>query len=211
MLSIVIPIYNEEKLVGEMLSRVLKVTEGIPLEAEILCIDDGSDDHTLKKLLEVKKEDSQVKIISLSRNFGLQAALTAGLEFANGERIIIMDGDLQDPPEEIPGLLKTMESGNYDLVVGTRTERREKGIKKFLIRLFHRIFNINILKSDISDFGNFCVLNKEVKHAILSMKEKVRYFPGLRNIVGFRTGYLEYNRVSCGTDGDPERRVAGVG
>ncbi len=203
MLSIIIPIYNEEKLIDEMLSRVLQVTGSFPDKVEVLCVDDGSIDASLDKILAVKKNNSSIKAISLSRNFGLQAALAAGLEHAQGERIVIMDGDLQDPPEVIPELTGAMTSGNYDLVVGTRTERCEKGLKRLLIRLFHQIFHVNILKSDISDFGNFCILNKDVKLAILSMKEKVRYFPGLRNIVGFKTGYLEYNRDKR-FSGDPK-------
>ncbi len=108
MISVVIPLYNESILVDRLLSEVIKNVEAEKEPFEVVCVDDGSTDDTLNKLLMFRKETPEVKVISLSRNFGLQAAITAGLEFSKGERVVIMDGDLQDPPEVIPQLLQKM-------------------------------------------------------------------------------------------------------
>jgi dolichol-phosphate mannosyltransferase len=194
MISLIIPLYNEEKLVGELTDRCLGVLNKIGEEFEIIFVNDGSMDHTLEKLLHRKESEKRISIISLSRNFGHQAALTAGLDFASGDFIAMMDGDLQDPPELIEKMYSLLKSGTFDIVNGKRKSRKESFLKRIVISMFHKIFkNVSGL-NEIENTGNFSMFNKSVLHAIRSLKEKIRYLPGLRAFVGFRQGFVEYDR-----------------
>lgn len=194
MISLIIPLYNEEKLIDELIDRCLTVLNKIGEEFEIILINDGSTDRTLEKLLHHKETENRISIISLSRNFGHQAALTAGLDFANGDFIAMMDGDLQDPPELIEKMYALLKTGTFDIVNGKRKSRKEGFLKRALISLFHKIFkNISGL-DEIENTGNFSMFNKSALYAIRSLKEKIRYLPGLRAFVGFRQGFLEYDR-----------------
>ncbi len=194
MISLVIPLYNEEKLVDELMSRCLKVLNEIGDDFELIIIDDGSKDQTLEKLIHLKKNEKRIKIISLSRNFGHQAAITAGLEFARGDFVAMMDGDLQDPPELITEMYILLKSGSFDIINGKRKSRKEGLQKRLLISIFHKIFgNVSGLK-EIENVGNFSMFNRSVLLALLSLKEKIRYLPGLRSFIGFKQGFIEYDR-----------------
>ncbi|MBC6418653.1 MAG: glycosyltransferase family 2 protein [Prochloron sp. SP5CPC1] len=137
-ISIVIPIYNEEDNIGELYGRLVKVIERLEYEAELIFVDDGSRDRSLQLMAEIHNQDSRVRYLSLARNFGHQIALTAGLNFAQGEAIIVMDADLQDPPEIIPKLIEKWRQG-YHVVYGQRiTRRQENWFKRTMAYIFYR-------------------------------------------------------------------------
>ena len=194
LISIVVPFYNEELLVHEFVKRVNAACQGSSYQVEIVAVDDGSSDNTLPLLLTMREKYKNIKIISLSRNFGLQAAIHAGIEHAKGELIVVMDGDLQDPPEQIPELVDTLLKDDLDILVGRRESRKERWPKRQLIKWFHRLVEPNFPGSGKYDTGNFCVLKRVVATALLNSGEKKRYFPGLRSYVGFHTGYFDYDR-----------------
>jgi len=141
MISVVIPLLNEEQLVSRLLDEVFLSLEKIGETYEVICVDDGSTDSTLRRLVEIRQERDVVKIVSLSRNFGLQPAMTAGLDYAAGEYVVIMDGDFQDPPELIPVLFEKMQATGADIVTAVRESRNEPYSKKIYINIFHRIFD----------------------------------------------------------------------
>jgi len=168
----------------------LNITE----EFEVLLVDDGSTDDSLAKMLLFNHRDKRFKIIKLSRNFGLQAAYTAGLTYTTGEYVVMMDGDLQDPPELIRQMYISLIESDNDVVYGKRKSRNEGWFRKMMMYGFHNIFK-RILKTDSSDnVGNFAIFKSCVKTAILAHAEKTRYLPGIRTQVGFKQGHVLYNR-----------------
>jgi polyisoprenyl-phosphate glycosyltransferase len=194
MISVVIPLLNETLLVIRLLDEIFSNLKKISDQFEVVCIDDGSTDDTLEKLLAFKKEHNELKVISLSRNYGLQAALTAGIEFVSGDYVILMDGDFQDPPEIIPVLYKKMVSENADIVTAVREQRNEKFSKRIYFNLFHRIFSNISEGKQIAGAGNFCILNRRAHQSILKFTERNRYFPGIRNFIGFKHSFVLFNR-----------------
>ncbi|MFA9388338.1 MAG: glycosyltransferase family 2 protein [Prolixibacteraceae bacterium] len=194
MISVIIPFYNESQLVEPMVKEVQKALNSIGDSYEIIAVDDGSTDHTFELLANLKHNLPELKIVSFSRNFGLQAALTAGLDYANGEYVSLIDGDFQDPPELIVEMYHTLKQNQFDLVIGKRTSRNEVTSKRMAIRAFHLIFDRITDLEDIYNTGNFCMMKREVVLAILDIKESSRYFPGLRSFVGFKRTYLHYDR-----------------
>ena len=194
MLSLVIPVFNEESLIDELMHRTKSALESFINDFEIIIVNDGSTDHSLDKLLQWHKADSRIKILSLSKNFGHQAAFTAGLEHAKGDIVAMMDGDLQDPPELLSEMYKKITEEHFDIVSGKKTGRKgNKGRNAYAV-LFHLLFrNIGEMKN-IENYGNFSMMNRKALDALLSMKEKVRYLPGLRTFIGFNQGWVEYVR-----------------
>jgi dolichol-phosphate mannosyltransferase len=205
MISLVIPVYNEAAVIDELLSRSMATLKSIDEPFEIIIVDDGSEDGSLQKLLQYHKQDNRIKVIELSRNFGHQAAFTAGLKRSVGEYTVMMDGDLQDTPELIKDMYEKMKSGKFDIVNGYRTTRAEKGFRGLLFNLFHKIFAIIIGKKDVEKIGNFSMLNRSSLEALKQLKEKTRYLPGLRTYVGFRQGFLDYDREGR-KEGKPKMR-----
>lgn len=205
MISLVIPVFNEEAVVDELVDRSLHTLKSIGEPFEIIVVDDGSSDKTLDKLLHQRKADNRIKVIELSRNFGHQAAFTAGLKRSVGEYTVMMDGDLQDAPELIPEMYHTMISGKFDVVNGYRTSRAEKGLKGFLFAAFHKVFALTLSERDVENIGNFSMLNRPALEAMKQLREKTRYLPGLRNYVGFKQGTLDYDRVAR-KQGKPKMR-----
>jgi len=194
MLSLVIPIYNEEKLIDELVRRTVAAIESVTGDYEIIFVDDGSADKSLDELLRHRERNSKIKILSLSKNFGHQAAYTAGLEHASGNIIGMMDGDLQDPPELIPQMFRKITEEDFDIVSGKRTGRRGHMGRNLSAVLFHLIFrNIGDIKN-IENYGNYSLMKRIAVNALLAMKEKVRYLPGLRTFIGFKQGSVEYVR-----------------
>lgn len=194
MISVVIPLLNESNLISQLIEEVFKNLLSTGEAFEIICVDDGSTDTTLQKLLEFKNKNSELKVISLSRNFGLQAALTAGLDFAQGDYIIMMDGDFQDPPELIPVLFKKITEDKADIVTAVREQRNEKMSRKIFTSIFHRIFSQISEEQQVAKAGNFSILNKKAHKSILKFSEKNRYIPGIRNFVGFKHEFIVFDR-----------------
>ncbi|MCK5367079.1 MAG: glycosyltransferase family 2 protein, partial [Cyclobacteriaceae bacterium] len=205
MISLVIPIFNEEAIIDELLYRSLTTLKEIERPFEIIIVDDGSKDNSLKKLLEHRKNDGRIKVVELSRNFGHQAAFTAGIRRSKGEYTVMMDGDLQDTPELIKDMFEKMKSGSFDIVNGYRKSRAEKGIRGLMFRLFHKMFAIIINNKDVENIGNFSMINRAALEAMKQLKEKTRYLPGLRTYVGFRQGFLDYDREDR-KEGKPKMR-----
>lgn len=194
MLSLVIPVFNEEKVIDELLKRTTSVLNSFIQEYEIILVDDGSTDGSLAMMLSWQRIEKRVKILSLSKNFGHQAAYTAGLEHARGDIVAMMDGDLQDPPELLPQMYRMITGEGYDIVSGKKTGRKGKTGRNIWFYLFHFLFRrIGEIKN-IENSGNYSMMKREAVDALLSLKEKVRYLPGLRTFIGFNQGFVEFVR-----------------
>ncbi|MBU0764399.1 MAG: glycosyltransferase family 2 protein [Bacteroidetes bacterium] len=192
--SIVIPLFNEEELVSILYERTISALTKITDDFEIVFVDDGGTDNTLNNLLTIRKTDSRVKVLELSRNFGHQAAYTAGLNVAKGAYVVMLDGDLQDPPEVIQKMYAKIKEEDFDIIYGKRTDRHENIAKKLTIKIFHYVFNrMNRLHAP-ADVGNFSVISRPALDAFLRLNEKNRYLPGLRYYIGFKQGCIEYER-----------------
>ena len=194
--SIVVPIYNEEETITKLYNRIIAVGEKWNESFELLLVDDGSYDSSLDLMREICSNDSRVRIISLSRNFGHQAAISAGISKALGKAVIIMDGDLQDPPEELYRFINKWKEG-YDVVYAIRKKRKENIFKKSSYYLFYRflkvISNINIPL----DSGDFCILDRKVVNTLVNeMPENNRFVRGLRAYAGYKQIGVEYDRDS---------------
>src|SRR6185436_4973124 len=179
LLSIVVPCYNEEAVVRELHGRLVGVLEQMPETAfEIVYTDDGSHDQTPYILLQLQASDSRVRVVSLSRNFGHQIATTAGLEHASGDAVVIIDADLQDPPEVIPEMIERWRDG-YEVVYGLRVRRAgETTFKRWSAKLFYRLLN-RLSEIEIpSDVGDFRLLDRRVVDVLLAMPERDRFLRG---------------------------------
>ena len=185
-LSVAVPVHNEETVLPELLRRTRAILDGLAGGPhQILFVDDGSSDGTLAILEEAAQADPRVTAISLSRNFGHQAALTAALEYVQGDAVVLMDGDLQDPPESIPLFIERYREG-YDVVYATRASRKESWGLKFCYYLFYRL---QAMLSEIRlplDAGDFGLMSRRVVDLLRRMPERHRYLRGLRKWVGFR-------------------------
>ena len=194
MLSLVIPVYNEEALLDELLKRTISAIESFIADYEIIFVDDGSTDSSLQKLLGYRKLNKRIKILALSKNFGHQAAFTAGLEHTSGEIVAMMDGDLQDPPELLAEMFRKISADEFDIVSGKKSGRKGRKGRNVWSVLFHIIFRqIGEIKN-MENAGNYSMMNRKAVDALLSMREKIRYLPGLRTVIGFRQGYIEFIR-----------------
>lgn len=198
-ISVIVPCYNEAKVLNIFYEEILKVKQIMRqknLQLEIIYVDDGSKDETLKIIHEIKKEDNDVKYISFSRNFGKEAAMYAGLENAKGEYVVILDVDLQDPPSLIPEMYESIKNEGYDSVATRRVSRKgEPIIRSLLAKLFYKIMR-KISDSDIQDGArDFRMMNRKFVDAILSMSEKNRFSKGIFGWVGFKTKWLDYENI----------------
>jgi glycosyltransferase involved in cell wall biosynthesis len=199
-LSLVVPIFNEEVALEPFFDRVVATAEHTTPDYEIVCVNDGSVNGTLAKLIMARADNSRIKIIDLSRNFGKEAALTAGLEYATGDALIPLDADLQDPPELIPQLVAKWREG-YDMVVAVRRDRSSDSItKRFsasaFYRLIHRLSDVPVP----AHAGDFRLLDRRVAEALKLLPERTRFMKGMFAWVGFRQATITYVRP---------RRVAG--
>ncbi len=194
LISVVIPVYNESELIHELYNAVTKALTNFTQDFEVICVNDGSTDDTLQKLQHCHQKDKRFKVLNLSRNFGHQAAYTAGLTYAKGNFIAMMDGDLQDPPELLQAMYQKAIENNADVVYGRRTERHESFFKKLSISSFHFIFNkLSNIKAP-PNVGNFSVMNRKALASFLALDEKNRYLPGLRFFIGFKQDFVDYSR-----------------
>lgn len=193
-ISLVIPLYNEEDVVPELLNRCIDALEKISKEFELILVDDGSTDGTLDSLKMKREKDPRIKVLQLSRNFGHQAAYTAGMEKAEGKYIGLMDGDLQDPPELLAEMHMILSADKADVVYGKRTGKTNLKGRSVLTKWFHKGFkNLSGLE-DVENVGNFSMMNRPALLAMLKFTEKTRYLPGIRSFIGFRQEFVEYQR-----------------
>src|SRR5574344_581353 len=195
--SVVIPVYNEEQVVEECYVRVSKVLYSLKdkeYDYEIIFVNDGSKDKTLELLENIAKDDKKIKIVSFSRNFGHQMAVTAGLKYTTGDAVVIMDSDLQDPPELIPDMLIMWTQGN-DVIYGKRKSREgESKFKLFTAKAFYNTLN---KLSDVEipkDTGDFRLLDRKVVNVVNALTEHNKFLRGLFSWVGFKQKALEYER-----------------
>lgn len=195
MISIVIPIYNEEENLQNLYTRLTNAAPSWKEDYEIVLIDDGSRDNSLTMMRVMAEKDSHVRVIKLSRNFGHQPAISAGIQEAKGDAIIIMDGDLQDPPEELYRFLDKWREG-YEVVYAVRTKRKEGFFKKLAYSSFYRIM---AAISDIEiplDSGDFCVMDRKVVNVLVhDMPEQIRFIRGMRAYAGFKQIGVTYERA----------------
>ena len=193
-LSIVVPMYNESECIDRFFDELLKVLAEITENYEIVCVNDGSQDDTLERLVGYFEKDPRVVVIDLARNFGKDKALTAGLDYARGRAVIPIDADLQDPPELIKELVKKWKEG-YEVVYAKRTTRAgEPWIKKISANLFYKILD-RISYVDIPrNTGDFRLMDRQVVEAVKRLPERTRFMKGIFAWVGFRSVAVEYER-----------------
>ena len=194
-ISVVIPMYYEEEVAEECYKRMTGVLKGIEnYEYEIIFVNDGSKDKTLSILERIANEDKNVKVISFSRNFGHQCAVTAGLQYVTGDAIVIIDADLQDPPELIPEMLKLWEEGNEVIYGKRKTREGESKFKLLTAKMFYNTLNA---LSDVDipkDTGDFRLVDRKVVDVINSLPEHNKFLRGLFSWVGFEQKAFEYER-----------------
>lgn len=195
MISIVIPIFNEEENLQNLYTRLTNAAPSWKEDYEIVLVDDGSRDSSLKMMRAFAEKDAHVRVVKLSRNFGHQPAISAGIQVAKGDAVIIMDGDLQDPPEELHRFLEKWREG-YEVVYAVRTKRKEGFLKKMAYSTFYRIL---AWISDIEiplDSGDFCVMDRKVVDTLVrEMPEQIRFVRGMRAYAGFKQVGVTYERA----------------
>jgi glycosyltransferase involved in cell wall biosynthesis len=192
--SFVIPLYNEEGVLPELHRRLAAVAAELDGPAEFILVDDGSADRTREIAERLRADDERVKLVSLSRNFGHQLAISAGLDFASGDAVVIMDGDLQDPPEVVPEMAQRWRDG-YDVVYAVRAARAgetrfKRGTATLFYRLMSKLTSIEIPR----DAGDFRLVDRRVASIVANMREPDRYLRGMFAWVGFRQTAVPYER-----------------
>ena len=194
--SIIVPCYNEEESIPLFYKEIKKVFSKINYKLELIFVNDGSKDKTLELIRNLSKKDKEANYISLSRNFGKEAAMWAGLKHSTGDYITVMDCDLQDPPTLIPEMLCLIEEEDYD-VVGTRrvTRKGEPPIRSFFARMFYKIINKMSKVEMVDGARDYRMMTRQVVDNLLTLKEYNRYSKGLFSFVGFKTKWLEYENI----------------
>lgn len=195
-ISVIVPCFNEEVVLAETTRRLTASLEQIGRSFEIVYVDDGSRDSTPRILADLHASDSRIRVVRLSRNFGHQIAISAGLEYASGAAAVLIDADLQDPPEVISEMVELWKQG-YDVVYGTRQHRDgETAFKTLTAKWFYRFIN-HLSEVPIPlDSGDFRLLDRKVVEALLAMPERDRFVRGMVSWVGFRQGSVTYDRAS---------------
>lgn len=193
-ISVIIPVYNEEKVLAELYERLCTIIRQITMKYEFIFVNDGSNDNSLLELIKLAEKDVRVYYINLSRNFGHQVAVTAGIDACKGQAVVIMDGDLQDPPEVIAELYSKY-TGGFDVVYAKRTERKGEGFfKRFSARLFYRILQ-NLTSINIPvDTGDFRIVDQKVIHYLRQMPEQNKFLRGQIAWLGFRQTEVLFSR-----------------
>jgi glycosyltransferase involved in cell wall biosynthesis len=194
LLSIVVPAYNEQEVLPEFHRRTAAVLDAIPMQAEVIYINDGSRDGTLQVLRRLKAEDARIGIVDLSRNFGKETALTAGLDVARGDAVVVIDADLQDPPELIPELLRRWNEG-FDVVYAQRESRDGESVaKKVTAYAFYRLIQRMSRVEIPPDTGDFRLLSRRSLDALKQLREQHRFMKGLFAWIGFPQVAVRYRR-----------------
>lgn len=195
-LSVIVPVLNEEESIPLFLEKMRQVSRELPVEVEYWFVNDGSNDNTQAVLNALNNSDSNIHFIDFSRNFGKEAALYAGLEYAKGDYIGVMDVDLQDPPELLPEMLRGVMSGEWDAVGSRRINRiGESRIRSFFSDLFYKLVNKISSTQLVNGARDYRVMTRQMVDAILSMPEYNRFSKGIFSWIGFRTKYLEFENV----------------
>jgi len=188
-ISVVSPVYGAENIISELLKQLHENLSTITNNYEIILVNDCSPDNSWQKIVDECEKDERVKGINLSRNFGQHYAITAGLNYSQGEWVVVMDCDLQDRPEEIPNLYQKAQEG-YDSVFAQRIKRQDSFTKRFFSKFFYAVFSYLTDTKQDPTVANFGIYNRKVIDAILTMKDYIRYFPTMVQWVGFRKYYL---------------------
>jgi glycosyltransferase involved in cell wall biosynthesis len=192
--SIVIPVYNEAEVLSALYNRLTRVMEGLVEPYEIIFINDGSRDDSTMLLRDFQDRDARVKFLNFSRNFGHQIAITAGLDYSSGQAAVVMDADLQDPPEVIPRLIEQWRKG-YDIVFAVRAKRQGEGFfKRATAALFYRLFRRMAATEIPLDAGDFRLMSRRAVEALQSIRERNRFIRGLAGWIGFRQTAVTYVR-----------------
>ncbi|MGH7909199.1 MAG: glycosyltransferase family 2 protein [Thermodesulfobacteriota bacterium] len=200
LLSVVVPAYNEEEVLPEFHKRISTVLETMSKEAEIIYVNDGSTDHTLVIMQRIRESDPRVAIVDLSRNFGKEIALTAGLDYASGDVVVVIDADLQHPPELIPELIKHWMDG-YDVVYAKRISRSEENIiKKTTTYVFYRLIQLVSRVKIPEDVGDYRLLSRRAVDSLKQLREQHRFMKGLFVWIGYPQKAVRYQ---------PDPRYAG--
>ena len=192
--SFIVPIYNEEEIIPELYRRLSAVMNRMDGLVELILINDGSRDRSLQLLRDLHQKDPRICYLSFARNFGHQIAVTAGLNFVRGQVIVILDADLQDPPELIPDMVEKWRQG-YQVVYAQRTQRLNEGwFKRFTAYFFYRILKKLADVEIPTDTGDFCLMDRQIVDILNSMPERTRYIRGLRSWVGFQQTAIRFER-----------------
>jgi len=199
LLSVIVPCYNEEENVWDFYHEFMKndiYLKEHDVDFELIYVDDGSKDNTMKMIREVTERDERVRFVSFSRNFGKEAALFAGFEKAKGDYVVVMDADLQDPPTLLPEMFPYIWEEGYDSVATRRVSRKgEPPIRSFFARCFYKLMK-KISKADIVDGArDYRLMTRPMLDAVLSMKEYNRFTKGIYGWVGFRTKWIEFENI----------------
>ena len=198
-ISIIVSCYNEEKMVNLLYDKLIEEAgneEFNNVEFEYVFINDGSKDKTLDLIKELAKKDERVKFVSFSRNFGKEAAMCAGLEYATGDYYVLMDADLQDPPELLKEMYKMIKNENYDCIATRRVTRKgEPKLRSIFSRMFYKLIDKMTDFEMVDGARDYGMMTKQVRDAIISMKEYNRYYKGLFAFVGFNKKWIEFENV----------------
>jgi len=201
LLSIVIPFFNEEEIFPALQERLTKFLDDSPYPCEVIAVNDGSSDRTIDLLIRWSRSDARIKVLNLSRNFGHQYASTAGIDHASGDAIVLIDADLQDPPEIIHQMVEQYRNG-YDVVCGQRIARSGDGaFKRFTAWFFYRCMRVFFLKSLPQDVGDFRLMSRRCVESLSSLRELHRFLRGMVAWVGYPQTCVRYER---------QARAAGV-
>ncbi len=195
LITILTPAYNEEDVLPLLQERLAKLMdENTAYDFEVLVVNDGSKDGTLSLLQDFHKKDTRFNYLNLSRNFGKETAMIAGLDYCKGDAVIILDADLQDPPELIPEMLKYWEEGFDDVYAKRRSRKGESWLKKFTSKLYYRLLQKTTRIDIQKDTGDFRLLDRRCVEALRSMRESQRYTKGLFSWIGYNKKAIEYDR-----------------
>ena len=196
LLSVVVPVYKEEEVLPIFHERILKVLDSLGLDVEIIYVNDGSTDRTAELIRQFREQDARIAIVELSRNFGKEIAMTAGLDYAKGDAVVVIDADLQDPPELIPEMLKHFVDG-YDVVYAQRASRAGEGIiKRSTAYIFYRLIQVISRVRIPEDTGDFRVLSRRAVDALRNLREQHRFMKGLFAWIGYPQKAVPYRRES---------------
>lgn len=192
-LSVIVPVYNSARIFPVLCQRIINALSERKINFEIIAVADGCQDDSVEVISKINKNDSRIKLIEFSRNFGHQAAITAGLSFASGEMVTIMDDDLEDPPELLPQFIDKANEG-YDVVYGIRKKRKVSFYQNLLFKFYYRFSGCLIKEKIPYDAGDFCLIKRSVVNILNSMPETNRYLRGMRSWLGFRQTGIPYER-----------------
>jgi dolichol-phosphate mannosyltransferase len=205
LISVVTPLWNEETQIPVLCARLQKLFSNTALQWQWVAVDDGSTDATASLVIDVQRSFPNAKLVCLSRNFGQQSAYRAGLDHADGDAVIFLDADLQDPPEYIPEMVEKWKSG-AKLVVGCRSSRPEKGVRGFLLRMFHQVFFVLTGGAMPKNSGTFGLMDRIIVDHLKVMPEHDMFLPALRRWVGFQQDIVWYARQE--REGQPRQTYA---